>query len=321
MHFCTYFDINYIHKGLALYRSLERQHEPFALWILCLDDRTEQILRRLALPHAKLISLEDFERDDAELLAAKKTRSAVEYYWTCSPSLPLYVFRHHPEVEVLTYIDSDIAAFGSSRVLLDELGEGSVLMTPHDCDAESERIAGRYNVGVLVFRSDANGIETLRWWRQKCNEWCYHRSEDGKWGDQAYLNEWPERFRGIVVSQHKGLRAAPWNAYKYTFTKGADGQALIDGAPLAFYHFHGISFVNRWFVLLYSCLFDLPGVCGPDLYAPYIAELRRVEKQLAEMGEVVPIPRRGSALRFLAGRVLQRQKLRNFMVGKSHIRV
>ena len=51
--YCTYFDHNYLRKGLALYLSLRRQSRPqrAVLVVLALSERCEQILQRLALPH------------------------------------------------------------------------------------------------------------------------------------------------------------------------------------------------------------------------------------------------------------------------------
>ena len=64
INFCTYFDINYIHKGLALYDSLVNTGSEFKLWILCFDDKVYEVLRELNLPHAILISESEFEYKD-----------------------------------------------------------------------------------------------------------------------------------------------------------------------------------------------------------------------------------------------------------------
>ncbi len=80
-----------------------------------------------------------------------------------------------------------------------------MLITPHRYAARWKRyeaLSGIYNVQFVTFRDDAQGSETLRWWRDRCLEWCYFRAEDGKLGDQKYLDDWPERFR-------RGARARP----------------------------------------------------------------------------------------------------------------
>ena len=59
-HFCTYFDSNFLIKGLTLYRSLARHTtEPFTLSVLCLDNFTYRTLVDLALEGLQPISLEE----------------------------------------------------------------------------------------------------------------------------------------------------------------------------------------------------------------------------------------------------------------------
>src|SRR5665213_3674718 len=121
-YFCTYFDHNYLTRGLVLYQSLARHCRDFKLWVLCMDDLSHQIMEQLALPNVALITLEEFERDDAPLREAKANRSRVEYCWTCTPSLPLFIFRIDPTVDLITYLDADLYFFSDITPLLDSIG-------------------------------------------------------------------------------------------------------------------------------------------------------------------------------------------------------
>ena len=67
--FCTLFDSNYLDKGLVLYDSMKSVMENFKLYILAMDARCEEILNDLALEHAIVISLNEFE--DEEMLEIK----------------------------------------------------------------------------------------------------------------------------------------------------------------------------------------------------------------------------------------------------------
>src|SRR6185503_4004814 len=80
--FCTYFDRNYLVRGLTMYRSLEEHAAPFTLYVLCLDEYTCEKLHKLNRPSLVPISLAEFEAGDTALLEAKKKRSAVEYFFT-----------------------------------------------------------------------------------------------------------------------------------------------------------------------------------------------------------------------------------------------
>ena len=277
-HYCTYFDRHYLVRGLALYQSLKRHDGPFTLWVLCFDDWSYDVLTRLAEPDLRPIALADFERDDAALLAVKPTRSKVEYYFTCSPSLPLYVLNAHPEIELLTYLDADLFFYADPTPIFDEMGGGSILIGEHRYppDLRYMEVHGVYNVGLLAFRNDERARACLQWWRERCLEWCYDRPEDGKYADQKYLDDWPERFPGTVVLQHPGAGLAPWNWKNYALTV-TQGRVTVDGLPLLFFHFHGLKIIAPW---LYDPVYagkiygEMPRGLTRLLYGGYAARLR-----------------------------------------------
>jgi hypothetical protein len=284
--FCTLFDKNYVFKGLALHESLLRHVSDFTLWILCMDDTAYDVLERMNLRNVKLLSLREFE--DEELLAAKKSRLAYEYYWTCTPSLPLYLLEHESELESITYLDADLFFFSDPAVAFAEFGDGSVSLIEHRYAPAWEHLlepSGIYCVQFMTFRNDDRAKTALRWWRDRCNEWCYHRVEDGKLGDQKYLDDWPERFEGVVVLQHKGAGLAPWNVSKYTVTKKGD-EIRVDDEPLIFYHYQSLAVVNdgRKFVLA-SPEYGISRSNAKILYAPYIEAMKRA---MAELHRIEP---------------------------------
>src|SRR6476646_7920114 len=98
IEYCTYFDVNYLTRGLALHQSLQRHSPPFRLWVLCRDDEAYDALDRLREKEIRPIRLRDFEEGDGPLAVAKANRTTVEYYFTCTPSLPLYVLRLDPSI-------------------------------------------------------------------------------------------------------------------------------------------------------------------------------------------------------------------------------
>ena len=140
----------------------------------------------------------------------------------------------------MTYLDADLMFFSDPEALFDEMGDASVLITPHRFAPEyaHHAINGIYNVQFLPFRRDERGLTTLNWWHDRCIEWCYYRLEDGKLGDQKYLDDWPERFPGVHVLQHSGGGLAPWNISQYDVHEGPGGRVLVDDDPLVFFHYH-----------------------------------------------------------------------------------
>ena len=49
--YCTYFDHNYLSRGLALYHSLQRHAPGARLWVLCLSEACYRTLTALNLPN------------------------------------------------------------------------------------------------------------------------------------------------------------------------------------------------------------------------------------------------------------------------------
>ena len=246
-HFCTYFDRHYLIRGLTLYRSLKHHSTPFTLWVLCFDDFTYQSLRKMNLPELRPISLPEFEQAEPRLTAVKRTRSQVEYYFTCSPSWTRYVLNRTGAGELVTYLDADLYFYEDPAPLFDELGGESILIIGHRFPDRLKHLEtyGVYNVGFLSFRNDEFGQACLDRWCQQCLAWCYDRPEDGRFADQKYLDDWPTHCQHVVVAQHKGANLAPWNWERYR-VEIRDNRATVDGQPLIFYHFHGLKLLNRW---------------------------------------------------------------------------
>jgi len=240
--FCTLFDVNYLPRGLVLYRSLERVCSSFRLRVFCMDDEAETILRSFALPHMTIVGLDELERHNSELLSVKPTRTQLEYCWTATPAVALYCLETDPELDEITYLDADLMFFSEPASIFEEMADDSVLIVPHRYAPRYEHYAatsGIYNVQFMTFRRDSRGLEALQWWHDRCIEWCYYREEDGKLGDQKYLDDWPERFEGVHVLENAGGGLAPWNAERYRIEED-DGDVLVDGRPLIFYHYHSL---------------------------------------------------------------------------------
>jgi hypothetical protein len=253
---------------------------PFRLWVLCFDDLAYETLQKLALPEVDAISLKDFEEGDEELLRAKGNRSRVEYYFTCTPSLPLYILRNHPEVDVITYLDADLFFFSDPSPIYRELDRGSVLIVGHRFPPRLRHLEvyGVYNVGLLSFRRDDAALQCLYWWRERCLEWCYDRVEDGRFADQKYLDDWPTRFQHVVVLRHKGAGLAPWNVENYSLALENE-HVLVDSQPLVFFHFQGLKQIKQW-------LYD-PGLAQYGVYADSLLKRSIYGSYIRELQETI----------------------------------
>lgn len=291
-HYCTYFDANYLGRGLALHRSLRAQGGEFRLTILCMDAAAETALRPLALPGIRLLPLAELVAAHPPLAAARADRTPLEFYFTCTSWLVRHLLPAVPAGELLTYLDADMYFFASPEIVFAEIGAAPVAITPHRFPpalAHLERY-GRFNVGWVSFRHDATGLACATDWAVRCAEWCCNRLEADRYADQKYLDAWEARFAGTVSLRHPGVNAAPWNMKDVAVTAGPAGP-LLNGTPLVFYHFHALVHLGRQLYDPGLHRYDAPLTPGlRDLvYQPYLRELLAAEpKPPADQPELLP---------------------------------
>jgi hypothetical protein len=279
-HYCTLFDSLYLSRALAMYDSLLRNCKNFHLYVFPFDDRSKEILEALQLKNVTLISLKEFE--DERLLGVKGSRTKGEYCWTCTPATIAYCIERF-NLDHCTYIDADLYFFSDPNVLIDEMDNNSVLITEHRYTKAYDQSAthGIYCVQFITFKNTADGLLVLNWWKDRCIEWCYARREDGKFGDQKYLDDWTTRFKGVHVLKNLGGGVAPWNVQQYkTAMEGNSlfGMIKSDKVKIVFYHFHYVKFYNDGQIDFGNYKFDKAVL--KNIYRVYVNKVFEIEKML-----------------------------------------
>jgi hypothetical protein len=287
MHnFCTLFNTKYLSRGLALYYSLEKVCKDFHLYIFAFDDQTREILNKLNLANATIISLSQFE--DKDLLSVKSDRTIAEYCWTATPSTIFYVIKNY-NVESCTYVDADVYFYLSPQIIFDELVDNSILLTEHRYSHEyrkDEKNNGKYCVQFITFKNDIYGLEALTWWKDQCIIWCYNRHENGKFGDQMYLNDWTTRFRKVHVMQHLGGGLAGWNISQYDFFMDNEKFYGIEKRSgnkfdIIFYHFHYLKYYTNGMLELGPRI--ISESAKQYFYKPYLKELDEIKQKIVKI--------------------------------------
>jgi hypothetical protein len=237
-YFCTLFDSGYLLKGLAMIQSLARHCSEMKIYVLCMDEQAKVVLEQFQMPYVHCIRLSEIETE--ELLQAKLGRGVAEYCWTLSSCFTWYVMQNYPEVDLLTYVDADLLFYSDVQPIFDEIDDASIAIIEHRFTKrlKDREVNGRFCVEWNSFRRDEQGLACLSRWREQCIEWCFYRLEDGKMGDQKYLDEWPNKYSQCHIIMHPGAGIAPWNYAQYRFDLDAKGGISVEGEPLIFYHFH-----------------------------------------------------------------------------------
>lgn len=280
-NFCTLFDSNYLTRGLALYNSLLKKCPNFHLFIFPFDDNSFQILKKMNLEDVTLIQLKEFE--NGELLNLKKTRTLSEYYWTCTPSTIDYCLKEF-NLEHCIYIDADLYFFGNPIILIEEIpANKSVLITEHRYTEEYNQteIHGKYCVQFMYFKNEERSLKVLDTWRKQCIDWCFDRKEEGKFGDQKYLDNWEKEYECVHVMKNLGGGVAPWNVQQYNFIgkRKIVGREISTGVKfeLIFFHFHGYKlFKKNIFYMNHG--YEISKNVRKIIYYRYTHELLRIHK-------------------------------------------
>lgn len=247
-----------------------------------MDELVERHLRQLELPQVSLIPLSEVE--DARLLAVKPDRTRSEYCWTLTPFTPQFVFERDVNANRVTYLDADLFFYAAPGPFFEEFERSrkQVLITEHAYDPRynKTRRSGRFCVQFIVFRRTEGAGKVMRWWQDRCLEWCHARVEKGRYGDQKYLDSWPVLFdQEVHVLQQKSRTLAPWNVRYYQELEGGRTSPV-------FYHFHGLRLVSPARLLLYSG-YDV----GKAAYTFYDAYMRSLQGNIdALQKNDIPVP-------------------------------
>ena len=132
----------------------------------------------------------------------------------------------------------------------DILDRHSVLLTPHQCDPETDFQAildnehcclrhGVYNLGFLAVRMTGQGRQFIDWWAERLRSYCYDEVENGLFTDQRWVDLAPAFFDDIAIVREPQYNVATWNLTHRRATGRAPYEIQINGRPLVFYHFSG----------------------------------------------------------------------------------
>lgn len=283
-------DANYLLKAVVYYKSLYKYYKNFTLHIFCFDDVTLKTLKKLNLKNVVLYNQDDFETE--ELLALKKSKKrSYEYYWAINAYITKFVMDKVKPESVL-FSDCDCMFFDSPEIIFNEAKAADVLIQPNNFSIFSVKDfipVGYYCSSFVFFRNNKNGHRVLNDWHNKCMNWCSSTFENGKFGDQKYLDEWRIKFRKVNEVANPGANVAPWNVQKFDVGK-VKGKVVLNGKwPLIYYHFHSfrINFKNNKYVITgdRNNSYEINKYVIDNIYKPYIKMMISTLKTIKRIPE------------------------------------
>ncbi len=272
--YCTCFDSLYLAQGIAMLRSLRLYDRLAEIHVLAFDDLCADILGEVFAGTIRVVRLSTLHVRFPSLPGIRDGRSRWACYATHKPALARFILENRPRPRSVTFIDADTWFFADPAPLYEEIAGASIAVSPHRFSAATAHLAvyGEYNAGCIYWRSGETARQCAADWERECLEWCDEQpTADGLFMNQGYLNRWPGRYSGVHVIRHPGVNLAPWNIDGHRVARGGGG-ITVDGLPLIFYHFSGITRdpERRWWYLFYPHEGAQFEFIHEAIYGPYL---------------------------------------------------
>ncbi|MCX6606514.1 MAG: glycosyltransferase [Acidobacteria bacterium] len=242
--FFTIIACNYLAQARVLMNSVAEAH-PLARRVVVLVDR----------PNGRFDeSKEAFDVIESAALNIPRSGwfhfkySVLELATAVKP----YAFEYLAEkmsARTVVYLDPDIIVYEPLTEVLDALEHANLVITPHlTAELASSGLpgeltilrAGAYNLGFLAVAMRPETVRFLRWWKDRLYDQCVVDLANGLFVDQKWIDLVPGMFEGVSVFRHPGYNVAYWNLPHRAVHKTGT-QYLVNGQPLAFFHFSGFS--------------------------------------------------------------------------------
>ncbi|MDP7978903.1 glycosyltransferase [Bacillus sp. WLY-B-L8] len=279
-HLCVIVGTEYVLKVIALQQSLMENTKECTLWICCIDSVAYSTLKEMNLNQVMLIRVEEME--DNRLKSIKAEREVNEYCWTLKPVFIEYLLVNF-ELPSVLYCDGDLYFFSNPAVIFDEWGGNSVFLCPQRDRDWVEQAYGKYQAGLIGFKNDSHGLKSVRWWKEKCLDWCSSNPDNERFGDQKYLDNIPIYFPKVKVSRNLGVNAAPWNCiYNNNFSISKNlNKVYIETDQLVVYHFACITIFSEDEFDLWSLgKIEIPHNILDCIYTPYLSRIQSIISEL-----------------------------------------
>lgn len=247
-HFTTVVSRDHLYKFLAMYSSLQENVDGYRLFVLCTDDAVYDVLSAIPFKNIVLVRLQEIE--DEALLKARADRLFHAYCWTLKPVFLNHVLQAFPDAYYFAHLDADLFFFSDPTALFAENPTASLYLTHHRNAKDFEvfyTITGIYNTGFVGCRRDDTSLAAIADWAEKCIAHCPIKEEPQRklFGDQRYVEDWPQKYKKVHVVASIGANAALWNIANYRVSRQG-GQVRLNNVPLIFYHFSGLSIISRY---------------------------------------------------------------------------
>lgn len=241
---------NYIAYARTLMASLKKYHPEYDRY-LCLADEVNQSFD---------VSEEIFDLVQADQLGIDTFQDMtirydiMEFNTAVKPFMIEWLFAN-TDLDAVIYLDPDIQVFSRFDRLESELLNGaSMVLTPHITQPVEDGLnpndhhmlqSGVFNLGFIAVRRTDEAISFVRWWGRRLKTHCASDISKNLFTDQRWCDLAPCFLENLKILKNPGYNVAYWNLIQRSVELSDEGCWLVNGYPLVFFHFSGISVDQR----------------------------------------------------------------------------
>jgi glycosyltransferase involved in cell wall biosynthesis len=240
---CTIIACNYLPFATVLAESFFAHHPSGSFTVLLIDDEARQL--RPGDSRIDWRRLSDLGIDQSEVHRLAGIYDVTELATAVKPLL-LQALIEERRAPVL-YLDPDIRIYAPLDHAVRLAGEHGIVLTPHSMqpyprddrqvDAAQILASGVYNLGFIAVGPEARPF--LDWWWQATRREALSDLTRMMFTDQRWVDFAPCFFDHHILKD-PAYNVAYWNLHGRRLSSH-DGEYLVDGAPLRFFHFSGFS--------------------------------------------------------------------------------
>lgn len=236
--FCCVADSQYVPFFFSLLQNLKKVHSgPLEIHFLAVDSLAEKLVRaelgdEVKVHFYRLDSIWDQSELDRILARPVSLRAL-------SSKARLFLkAREKSSAEALFLLDLDMYFFRSPAHLNQAFGEAHTLLFPQWSDRFTwARLHGVFNSGMVGARKGSEAL--LSWWSKACWISCELDVQNGRFGDQAFIDQALCQFSGVGVYHGHDEDVAPWNSETLGVRWESGNLVLQDGRQVGSFHAAG----------------------------------------------------------------------------------
>lgn len=275
VHFTSIVSQDHLFKFITMLSSLRSCYNDFKVFALCVNDVVWNILNEINLEEVVPVMLNGLKSDI--LIKAQNERPFQAFCWTLKPVFLHYVMQVYPDCKYFAHLDADLFFYSSPDWIFMENHDANLLLTHHRNSRKFLHYyasSGVFNTGFVGCKNNEIARKAVSKWEEQCLLYCPIEANpiSKVFGDQRYVESWPEEYEGVHIVRNLGVNTALWNVQNYTVNV-KDEKVYIDEYPLIFYHFSGLTIISRnEFNLNWYYYIDDKNVLD-NIYRPYIMAL------------------------------------------------